>query len=81
MFYVFVFSNDYFSVEELLCLASWRDGTLKYLVGKLEHKMTSSDEERYRCFVYNRSSLKTYDVAQSADATCNGLPSATEGSI
>lgn len=72
--------NSESTVEELLCLASWRDGTLKYLVGKLEHKMTSSDEERYRCFVYNRSSLKTYDVAQSADATCNGLPSATEGS-
>lgn len=53
---------------------------MKYMVGKLEHKMTSTDEDRYRCFVYNEGENKVYDVAQSGDATCNGLPSATEGS-
>jgi len=51
------------------------------MVGKLEHKMTSTDEDRYRCFVWSSSSdNRIYDVAQSGDATCNGLPSATEGS-
>lgn len=70
-----------FAVEELTCLASWRDGSMKYMVGKLEHKMTSTDEDRYRCFVWNNSQdNRNYNVAQSGDATCNGLPSATEGS-
>ena len=52
---------------------------MKYMVGKLEHKMASSDEDRYRCFVWNQMD-RIYYVAQSGDATCNGLPSATEGS-
>ncbi|XP_065222448.1 uncharacterized protein LOC135847000 [Planococcus citri] len=72
--------NSESTVEELTCLASWRDGSMKYMVGKLEHKMTSTDEDRYRCFVYNQGDNNVYDVAQSGDATCNGLQSATEGS-
>jgi len=75
-----------FLVEELVCLASWKDGSTRYLVGKLHHPMAHSDEDRYRCFVYERSQgqgrerRSTYDVAQSGDATCNGLLSAKEGS-
>ena len=75
-----------FSVEELVCLATWKDGSTWYLVGKLHHAMAQSDEDRYRCFVYERSQgqgrerRSTYDVAQSGDATCNGLLSAKEGS-
>jgi len=75
-----------FSVEELVCLASWKDGSTRYLVGKLHHAMAHSDEDRYRCFVYERSQgqgrerRSTFDVAQSGDATCNGLLSAKEGS-
>ncbi|XKL62829.1 hypothetical protein PGB90_002662 [Kerria lacca] len=72
--------NSESTVEELTCLASWRDGSMKYIVGKLEHKMTSSDEDRYRCFVWDQTDNRDYDVAQSGDATCNGLPSAIEGS-
>ncbi|KAK7605106.1 hypothetical protein V9T40_006964 [Parthenolecanium corni] len=73
--------NSEATVEELTCLAWWKDGSMKYMVGKLEHKMTSSDEDRYRCFVWNNSpDNRVYNVAQSGDATCNGLPSATEGS-
>lgn len=79
--YMVFFFFFFFAVEELTCLAWWKDGSMKYMVGKLEHKMTSSDEDRYRCFVWNNSpDNRVYNVAQSGDATCNGLPSATEGS-
>lgn len=71
------------SAEELQCLATWKDGNTRYLVGKLSHKMATTDEDRYRCFVYERNAHDhpvTFRVAQSGDATCNGLLSATEGS-
>ncbi|CAB3371987.1 Hypothetical predicted protein [Cloeon dipterum] len=71
------------SSEELQCLATWKDGNTRYLVGKLSHKMATTDEDRYRCFVYERNAHEhpvTFRVAQSGDATCNGLLSATEGS-
>ncbi|GFG35566.1 hypothetical protein Cfor_00062, partial [Coptotermes formosanus] len=74
------------TVEELVCLASWKDGSTRYLVGTVHHAMVHSNEDRYRCFVYERSQGQgqekhvTYDVAQSGDATCNGLLSAKEGS-
>jgi len=45
--------------------------------------MATTDEDRYRCFVYERNAHDhpvTFRVAQSGDATCNGLLSATEGS-
>jgi hypothetical protein len=69
-----------------VCLASWKDGSTRYLVGTVHHAMVHSNEDRYRCFVYERSQGQgqekhvTYDVAQSGDATCNGLLSAKEGS-
>lgn len=77
--------NSESTVEELVCLAWWKDGSTRYLVGQLQHKMATSDEDRYRCFVYERNYNKAgrgvaYDVAQSGDATCNGLLSPTEGS-
>lgn len=71
------------SVEELICLATWKDGKTLYLVGKLQNSVATSDEERYRCFVYQhaqRGKEMVYNVAQSGDATCNGVPSPTEGS-
>ncbi|XP_066994092.2 uncharacterized protein [Anabrus simplex] len=74
------------AVEELVCLAAWKDGSTRYLVGKLHHSMAHTDEDRYRCFVFERISSTgvdthtRYNVAQSGDATCNGLLSATEGS-
>uniref|UniRef100_T1JK04 DUF7042 domain-containing protein n=1 Tax=Strigamia maritima TaxID=126957 RepID=T1JK04_STRMM len=39
------------TVEELICLATWREGSIRYLVGKLEHNMATTDEDKYRCFV------------------------------
>lgn len=71
------------TVEELVCLAVWKEGNTRYLVGKLYHKTATTDEDRYRCFVYDRGlqdGRVTYDVAQSGDATCSGLLSPTEGS-
>ncbi|XP_066991196.2 uncharacterized protein [Anabrus simplex] len=71
------------TVEELLCLALWKEGSTRYLIGKLYHKMATSNEDRYRCFVYDHrqsNGHSTFNVAQSGDATCNGLLSATEGS-
>lgn len=67
-------------MEELLCLATWKDGSTKYMIGKLEHTPTTTDEERYRCFVVGKSIGGTFDMAQSGDATCNGMSSPTDGS-
>ncbi|XP_046669907.1 uncharacterized protein LOC124360369 isoform X2 [Homalodisca vitripennis] len=75
--------NSESTVEELVCLAWWKDGSTRYLVGQLQHKMATSDEDRYRCFVWEKRSYGkkvSFDVAQSGDATCNGLLSPTEGS-
>ncbi|CAO1439869.1 unnamed protein product [Diamesa serratosioi] len=79
------------TVEELTCLAAWKDGNARYLVGLVSHNHATSNEERFRCFVYeniNRNSGKygglskddEYKLAQSGDATCNGLESAEVGS-
>ncbi|KAL0119869.1 hypothetical protein PUN28_007948 [Cardiocondyla obscurior] len=101
------------AVEELECLATWKEGSSRYLVGRLHHGHASSNEDRYRCFVYekagqtvqsnlNRAAIgigtldhevaalpngpvpegtaEVYRVAQSGDATCNGLFSPMEGS-
>lgn len=73
----------YLTVEELVCLATWKDGSIRYLVGKLSHSRVNSDEDSYRCFIYERITEEDkvkYNVAQSGDATCNGLASANEGS-
>lgn len=99
-------------MEELECLATWKEGSSRYLVGRLHHGHASSNEDRYRCFVYekagqtvqgnlNRAAMgmgtmdhevplpngpmpegtaEVYRVAQSGDATCNGLFSPMEGS-
>ncbi|XP_066142467.1 uncharacterized protein aus isoform X1 [Euwallacea fornicatus] len=75
------------TVEELQCLASWKEGSIRYLVGQLHHHHVTSNEDRFRCFVYEKTTASSenaegvdYRVAQSGDATCNGLFSATEGS-
>lgn len=69
------------TVEELECVADWKEGSTRYMVGRLQyhHKTLASDEERYRCFVYEPSP-DGYSVAQSGDATCTGLTSSTVGS-
>ncbi|XP_014243229.1 uncharacterized protein LOC106663141 [Cimex lectularius] len=81
------------AVEELQCLAMWKEGSSRYLVGKIEHGHATSNEDRYRCFVFDKYPIVgngigtgdgdgevAYRVAQSGDATCNGLFSPMEGS-
>nr|CAD7589849.1 unnamed protein product [Timema genevievae] len=69
------------TVEELLCLASWKDGNDRFLVGKVYHKMATTDEQRYRCFAYKEiDGSLAYQVAQSGESTCTNGLSAIEGS-
>ncbi|XP_063707345.1 uncharacterized protein LOC134836085 isoform X2 [Culicoides brevitarsis] len=74
------------TVEELTCLATWKDGNARYLVGLVTHHHATSNEERFRCFVYEKiqsmggAKDAEYKLAQSGDATCNGLESAEVGS-
>ena len=74
-----------FSAEEIECHANWRDGSFHYLVAKIHHAHVMSDEEKYRCFIYaftNPKNKTSSDIqlAQSGDATCNGLLSPRDGS-
>ena len=74
----------FIAAEEIECQASWRDGSFYYLVAKIHHAHALTDEEKYRCFIYeftskNKSS-SSIQLAQSGDATCNGLQSPREGS-
>ncbi|XP_076318474.1 uncharacterized protein LOC143229674 isoform X2 [Tachypleus tridentatus] len=67
--------------EKLSCFGTWKEGSTRYLIAKMEHKDTITEEDKFRCFVYDK--LKNgsgYQIAQSGDATCDGLFSATEGS-
>ncbi|GBN76014.1 hypothetical protein AVEN_127082-1, partial [Araneus ventricosus] len=73
------------SVEELTCTAVWKEGSAHYLVGKIStrksYKQSFTDENAYRCFVFDYLSDKTViQMSQSADATCDGLVSPWEGS-
>ncbi|XP_076353236.1 uncharacterized protein LOC143248619 isoform X2 [Tachypleus tridentatus] len=70
------------SEEELTCVATWKEGSAHYLVGKLVNKknyrISYKDEDTYRCFIYD-SLPDSYILSQSADATCDGLVSPREG--
>ncbi|XP_052749112.1 uncharacterized protein LOC113514431 [Galleria mellonella] len=75
------------NIEELVCLATWKEGSTRYLVGKIaqvqRRNSIVSDEDTYRCFIYkgqHSDKSMTYYIAQSGDATCNGLSSPTDGS-
>ena len=70
-----------FPEEELVCLGSWKEGRARYLVGKINHTHANMDEDRYRCFMSDREKKDAvkWNLAQSGDATCQGLNSATEG--
>jgi hypothetical protein len=94
-----------FTVEELQCLGTWKEGSSRYLLGLIKYRHHASYEERFRCFVYEKSKKGgvfssspihgtnfgnnstaaaltsvapsqadiLFRVAQSGDATCNGL--------
>lgn len=54
-------------VEKLTCLATWKDGLLSYVIGKMEHALVSSDNDRYRCFV---RSLLSYLLIWLLNSDC-----------
>ncbi|KAK4877893.1 hypothetical protein RN001_010399 [Aquatica leii] len=74
------------NVEELVCLATWKEGSTRYLLGRLSQgnrRTLTTDEDQYRCFIYQRKDeggKTVYYIAQSGDATCNGVQNALEGS-
>ncbi|CRK89429.1 CLUMA_CG003178, isoform A [Clunio marinus] len=77
------------TVEELTCLATWKDNNAHYIVGTLSHSLATSNEERFRCFVYEKINTNSgkhgskdveYRLAQSGDATCSGLENSEYGS-
>ena len=71
------------TAEELQCIASWKEGSKKYLVAELNREHMYSDESKFKCFVYERVGKgeegKAVRMAQSESATCSGLWSAHEG--
>ncbi|XP_076352779.1 uncharacterized protein LOC143248246 [Tachypleus tridentatus] len=67
--------------EKMTCIATWKEGSTRYLIAKMEHKDTITEEDKFRCLVYDKLKNESgYQIAQSGDATCDGLFSATEGS-
>ena len=70
--------------QKLECQASWRDGSRHFMVGKLDYLHATTDEDKFRCFVYEyKDPLRPSEglhLAQSGDATCNGLVSLHDGS-
>jgi len=70
------------AVEQMECLAHWKEGSKHYMVAEMSHDHVHSDETRYRCFVYEKAGKgdnRTVTMAQSLSATCRGLWSPTEG--
>ena len=70
------------AVEQMECLAHWKEGSKHYLVAEMSHDHVHNDETRYRCFVYEKAGKgenRTVTMAQSLSATCRGLWSPTEG--
>ncbi|XP_050434639.1 uncharacterized protein LOC126841905 isoform X2 [Adelges cooleyi] len=79
------------TLEEVECIAGWKEGSYRFLVGRVHHSngIPMSTEDRFRCFIYERTTTQRqlkgpgeieYKVAQSGDATCSGLFSPLEGS-
>ncbi|KAJ8688367.1 hypothetical protein QAD02_024162, partial [Eretmocerus hayati] len=64
---------------EMECLATWKEGSTQYLVARLNGTGILNDERKYRCFAYAKSGNSTWNLAQSGEANCNGLTSATDG--
>ncbi|KAF2352658.1 hypothetical protein FHG87_016585 [Trinorchestia longiramus] len=69
---------------KLECIGEWKEGTTKYFVGRIDSRKALTDEDKYRCFAWEHSrekGLYDFKMAQSEDATCNGVPSASDGAV
>lgn len=68
--------------EQMACLATWKEGSSRYLVSMMNHSHVYTDEARYRCFVYQKQPGErqvTYKMAQSGFASCLDLWNVNEG--
>lgn len=63
---------------ELECLATWKESSTHNLVARLHAPRKTSDEDSYRCFIYEQTSNNSWNLAQSEDASCTGLISVKE---
>ncbi|XP_076397641.1 uncharacterized protein LOC100884026 isoform X2 [Megachile rotundata] len=72
-----VYSSESVDVE-LECLATWKEGSTYNLVARLHGARKTNDEDSYRCFIYEQTSNNSWNLAQSADASCAGLISIKE---
>lgn len=70
--------------ETLSCVGTWKEGSHHFLVGKVHHMGVHSNEDRFRCYIFEErrkdGRVEGYDVAVSGDATCDGVQSPNEGS-
>ncbi|XP_068986355.1 uncharacterized protein [Bombus flavifrons] len=72
-----VLSSESVDVE-LECLATWKESSTHNLVARLHAPRKTSDEDSYRCFIYEQTSNNSWNLAQSEDASCTGLISVKE---
>ena len=92
MFKTSYFNNSRISLsdEEMSCLATWKDGSNRYVVAVLNSTHARTDEARYRCYLYQRKRTGgggggkgarevVFKMAQSEKASCVGLWSVDEG--
>lgn len=64
---------------EYECLATWKEGSSQYLVVRLNQTGIPVNENRYRCILYEKLSNGTWKLAQSGEASCNGLTNTADG--
>ena len=82
---IICFKQCNFLVTELLCLATWREGSNKYLVGIMsDAERKAAYDAKYYCFIYSEQRNRThliYQISQSADQNCNDIQSDREGDV
>lgn len=61
-----------FTEEQLECLANWKDGSLRYMMGRVQHVGATSDEDRYRCFVYEKIQSGSNSAGSAASQSSSG---------
>ena len=71
--------TNFFRVEQVSCVAKWKEGSTFYFLGLLNNSHVQPDdyERRFRCFAYSEI-FQGYHVAQSGDAECI-VPNPMEG--
>lgn len=57
---IIVYLTIFFVVVVLECLATWREGASKFLIGRWINSETNAEPEEYRCFVRFINRLKKY---------------------